>query len=354
VLRKGTVARLALAVASAVVVLLALEMTLRTWPTLLGLSFANGALSRYTTRPGGIYYFDRSLWMNFMIPNHSATMWAAGHTWHHRTDALGFRNEPLHVPADVILLGDSVVYGHGVEFEHTLGPLLERRTGLRVANLGRQGDCAFQEAYLITAYLPVFRPRFVVHVFSPNDIHDLYGLVGEAKMRAFVATPVEQIAFPPRLDPASLVAARERRLARRPLGTRLEEDLYLMKAFRWVQHVSAQWRAARAAARGGGNGAEATDVSTDPTSLGWRYTEHALVYMNHVAERGGARLLTTAVAERPQRDILRDVAGRAGIPFIDSTTLFVPSSFLPNDGHLSPAGARLMADLIAGELDRRR
>jgi hypothetical protein len=113
------------------------------------MSFAHGVRSRYTTRAGGIYYFDRSL-----------------------------------------LLGDSVVYGHGVEFEHTMGHYLERRSGLRVANLGRPGDCAFQEAYLLTAYLPVFTPRFVVHVFSPNDIQDLHGLLSEAAMRAFIAQPV--------------------------------------------------------------------------------------------------------------------------------------------------------------------
>src|SRR5438876_8834213 len=162
--------RIALVLGSVLIVLLALELTLRAWPTLLGHAFANGALSRYTSRAGGIYYADRGLRMSFMIPNHSATMFANGYVWRHRTDALGFRNDTLHVPADVMLLGDSVVYGHGVDFEHTIGYALEQRSGLRVVNLGRQGDCAFQEAYLLTAYRPVFKPSVVVHVFSPNDI----------------------------------------------------------------------------------------------------------------------------------------------------------------------------------------
>ena len=156
------IGQIALAVASLLLVLCALEATLRWRPTLLGHAFANGALSRYSTRAGGIYYADRRLRMHFMIPNYRTTMYYNGYVWQHQTDALGFRNDPLHVPADVILLGDSVVYGHGVNFEHTVGHLLERRTGRRVVNLGRQADCAYQEAYLLTTHLPVFRPRIVV------------------------------------------------------------------------------------------------------------------------------------------------------------------------------------------------
>src|SRR5437870_10695780 len=153
--------RLGLVVATILVVLGVLEVVLRLRPTLLGYAYANGALSRYTVRSGGIYYRDRNLRMNFMIPNFQTTMYANGYVWHHQTDALGFRNASLHVPADVVLLGDSLVYGHGVDFEDTLGNRLEQRSGLRVANLGLQGDCAFQEAYRLTAYIEVFKPRFV-------------------------------------------------------------------------------------------------------------------------------------------------------------------------------------------------
>src|SRR5947209_12912582 len=92
--------RLGLVVMAILVVLGALEVVLRLRPTLLGDAFASGALSRYTVRDGGIYYRDRNLRMNFMIPNHQTTMYANGYVWHHQTDALGFRNAPLHIPAD--------------------------------------------------------------------------------------------------------------------------------------------------------------------------------------------------------------------------------------------------------------
>jgi len=99
--------RLGLVVVAILVVLGVLEVVLRLRPTLLGDAYANGALSRYTVRAGGIYYRDRNLRMNFMIPNFETTMYANGYVWHHQTDALGFRNAVLHIPADVVLLGDS-------------------------------------------------------------------------------------------------------------------------------------------------------------------------------------------------------------------------------------------------------
>lgn len=356
--RSRIVGNIVLTVGSILIGLLIVEITLRWRPTVLGYSFANGALSRYTTNVGGIQYSDRSLRMHFMIPNHRTTMFASGYVWQHQTDALGFRNQQLHIPADVMLLGDSFVYGHGVDFEHTLGHYLEQRSGLRVANLGHQGDCAFQEAYRLTAYLPVFRPRLVIHVFSPNDIEDLYVYLSDAAMETFIAQPLDRITYPPRTDPARVLAERERKIRGRSLMKRAEEELYLMKMLRWLHHTYREWRgsvgvAVAVAALPRGRRGDSADVSTDPASLGWRYTEHALAYMKHVAENAGARFLMAPMTQGRQLEILRNIAGRYAIDFIDTAPLFAGPSFLPNDGHLSPPGARVMADLIAASIEPR-
>lgn len=344
--------RIALAVGSIVLVLVAFELTLRRWPFLLGHAFANGALSRYTTGSGGIYYADEGLGIWFMIPNHRTTMFYNGYVWRHETDALGFRNRPLHVPADVILLGDSVVYGHGVDFEDTIGHSLEQRSGLRVANLGQQGHCVLQEAYLLTAYLGMFRPRFVVHVFSPNDIDDLYGSLDAAAMRAFIATPLDRITYPPRTDPGQLLARREQSLRQRSLARRLDEDLYLMKLFRWLSYRYGKWRGLRSAeaAPPAGRTFDVADVNGNSASLGWRFTEHALAYMKYLSERAGARLVMAPYPRDRQFEILRSIAARQDIDLIDTSPLFAGPSFLPNDGHLSPRGARVMADLIGARI----
>ncbi|MGH7343049.1 MAG: hypothetical protein ACREKH_21395, partial [Candidatus Rokuibacteriota bacterium] len=356
--RVGAIAgRIALVLASILVVLGALEVTLRWRPTLLGQAFANGAASKYTLRPGGIYYSDRALGMRFMLPNHRTTMYYNGYVWQHETDALGFRNKPLHVPADVVLLGDSVVYGHGVDFEHTIGHYLERRTGLRVANLGRQADCAFQEAYLLTEYLPVFRPRVVVHVFTANDIEDLYVLLRDEAMHAFLAQPVERITYPPRTDPATLLAERERDARRRSLRSWAKQELYVMKMFRWLDYRFRQWRRTAAvtvaeAASAHSRRYDPDEVNRDPESLGWRYTAHALAYMKHLSDRAGARLVMVPLARDRQLEILRSIAARHAIDLVDTSALYAGPSFLPNDGHFTPHGARTMADLIAADIAR--
>ena len=114
--------------ASLAVVELALEVVLRVCPTLLGSPVAH----QVHVAAGAIYYQDRDLGMNFMIPNMKTRMYANGYVWEDATDALGFRNRPLPVPADVMLLGDSIVYGHGVEFPDTLGAQLEQLSGRTV------------------------------------------------------------------------------------------------------------------------------------------------------------------------------------------------------------------------------
>jgi hypothetical protein len=170
--------RLRLAAAAALIVMAGVmvavvEVGLRLWPGPLGQAFVNGVHSRYSTREGGMYYRDPRLGMVFMIPNYRTQMQYNGYAWTHESDALGFRNRAVSIPGDIVLLGDSYIYGHGVDIENTVGAFLERMTGLRVANLARQGDCVFQQAYLLTEYIGMFRPRHVLYFFSENDIGDL-------------------------------------------------------------------------------------------------------------------------------------------------------------------------------------
>jgi hypothetical protein len=353
---KRFVGPLVLVVGSIVLVLVATEATLRRWPLLLGHEFANGALSRYSTRADGIYVVDRRLRMNFMRPNYRTTMYYNGYVWQHQTDALGFRNDPLHVPADVVLLGDSVVYGHGVNFEHTVGHLLERRTGLRVANLGRQGDCAFQEAYLLTTNLPVFRPRIVVHVFTQNDIEDLYVYLANAVMEEFIAQPIERIAYPSRTDPAQLLAEHEKAIRNRRILRKMDDALYVMKMVRWLRFRVREWRASVPRAEAAYDPRarhDVANVSDNPAALGWRYTAHALAYMKYLSDRAGARFVMAPYTQGRQLEILRDIAARHRIEIIDTAAVFKGPTVLPNDGHLTPYGAQVMADLIAAHLERR-
>jgi hypothetical protein len=103
---------------------------------------------------------------------------------------------------------------------------------LRVANLARQGDCAFQQTYLLTEYIGTFRPGHVIYFFFENDISDLNQFLNDAAMRAFVARPLADIRYPPRTDPA--VALRECESTLRFWLVRLRDASYSLKAARWL------------------------------------------------------------------------------------------------------------------------
>jgi hypothetical protein len=338
---RAVLANTALVVASVLVALGIIEITLRWRPTLLGQEYANGVLSRYTGNEGGIYYLDRKLRMNLMIPNHKATLEYNGYTWTHETDALGFRNRGLTPPAEVVLLGDSFIYGHGVDLEGTVGHFLGERTGWRVANLGRQADCAFQEAYLLHAYIGVFKPRHVVYFYFENDIVDLDAYLSAKQMREFVDTPVEQIRYPERVDTAVALRKREEKFRNRRIEWIIERRTYVARVWKWLT------------ARPPRPGPAGPVVVEDGTSLGWQYTRKAIAFMKHVAQREGATLLVVPITYRSPHHaaLIRAIARDLDLPFLDAAPLAPdPANWLPGDGHFSPTGARRMAEMVAAHL----
>jgi hypothetical protein len=340
----GWRAKTALTLASVLLCLAALELVLRAYPLLLGDTYANGTLSGYTTRPGGIFYRDPALGINFMIPKLTTQMYYNRYLWTHETDAFGFRNRNPAVPADVVLLGDSLVYGHGVDYEDTVGHLLQQRTGLAVVNLARQGDCAFQEAYLLTEYLPVFRPRWVLYHFFENDIADLRAYLSEDAMRAFIATPVSAITFPARTPVEQALAARDETLRRRSWLRQLRDTSYVYKLYRWARRGFRVDAAHAKAPR-------APHESVDEERLGWQYTRHAIRYMQHVAVRQGTALAIVPLTPYTSRyrAILEQIAAELGLPVLDTRALTAAdaSLWLPQDGHLSARGARRLVEIEA-------
>jgi hypothetical protein len=333
-----------LVIAATAVALAGVEVLLRVRPALLGPTFANGVLSKYTDRDGGIFYKDRQAQTQFMIPNFTAQMYFNGYVWTHQTDALGFRNKTLRLPSDIALLGDSYIYGHGVDFESTVGFFLERQTGLSVANLARQGDCTLQQAYLVTEFLPVFQPRYVFYFFFENDIPDLYIFLDDAAMQAFIDQPPEGVHYAHRLDPAQALRERDERSGRRSLLTRLKQWSYVYRASRWLQwHLGL--RAAMAAPP------RRSADPTDEQSLGWRYTKKAILYMRDFSRRQGARFAIVPITPTTARhqEILRRFAAVEGIDFVDTAALTVAegSLWLAGDGHFSPEGAQRFAERAA-------
>lgn len=99
-----------------------------------------------------------------------------------RTNRLGLRGPELATPKTdgvfrVLVLGDSVVFGWGVDDEHTFTRRLERewnatapRVRLEVVNAGHALYDTVQEAAALREFLPVLTPDLVLLVYVVNDV----------------------------------------------------------------------------------------------------------------------------------------------------------------------------------------
>lgn len=353
--RKPIVANLNLLVVTLLFLCVSAELTLRSYPEVLGQEFANGVLTKYHTGPTGIYYHDSLVNLRFMLPDYHAEMYYNGYRWTHQTDRHGFRNSTSRETADVLFLGDSFIYGHGVDIVHTVPYLVDEVSPFSVINLARQGDAAHSQAYLLTEYIDPFRPAYVVYCFYENDIEDLYRFRTDAELQAFIATPVEDVRYAARAPMQKLVHAKLDRGGRRQSGSLLSwlrgdllsESVYLVKIWPYLRMQARRQEVVRKA--------RAEDYSPDDfDSLGWRYTRKAVLYMHGLAQdRKAEFIMAPILPDNPdQYQVFEELAQEHGIALIDTRILHRRNKalFLPGDGHFSEQGARVFARLIVDKL----
>jgi hypothetical protein len=170
-------------------VVASLELTLQVAPGLLSGTVANHAYGAYHPLPGGIYKRDRLLG-HTLRPNQDCRIYWNGHWWRHQTNARGYRG-PLVEKASVVLLGDSMIYGHGVEQSETVASQLQAMTGDTVANLGQQGACLIQMVARYRSIGSALRPQVVVVCSHPNDLDEACGWYPEDELQRYLAAPLE-------------------------------------------------------------------------------------------------------------------------------------------------------------------
>ena len=128
----------------------------------------------------GFYVSDPVLGIR-LNPNYDG--WFAGVPV--RINGLGFRDNreyDIAKPADtfrILVLGDSVTFGHGTLYETSYPYMLEQRlkqwrpsTNWQVWNLGVPGYNTGQELSLLNQVGPRYQPDLVVIGFYPNDLAD--------------------------------------------------------------------------------------------------------------------------------------------------------------------------------------
>ena len=146
--------------------------------------------SGYVDFGNGIYRFDPALNMERMRPHYERKMFFNGYHWLHRTDAMGFRNPIDRKRVDVALIGDSMIYGHGLDESETVRSHLERILGRPVANLSEQGGAMDYEYETLKHDAVRLHPRYVFIFFLNNDITDVEGRLSDGEMRRFLQLPV--------------------------------------------------------------------------------------------------------------------------------------------------------------------
>jgi hypothetical protein len=342
---------LALCVTAVVLTLGVLEGYMRWFPETLPAALGNHVTSAYHTGPSGIYRYVPKLGLTLMRPNQDRLMYFNGYWWRHRTDSSGFRNPADRSAATVVLLGDSMIYGHGVDEPSTVRHHLEALLGEPVVNLGMQGSSIYQEYEILKAIGLGLHPRYAFAFFLGNDIDDL-GLLSVDEIEAFLRTPVHDhttryVKSPPAPPPEPSPGARLR-------------ELYVYRAFDFLRHHleglvpwprAASAQAYAAGSRGG---------------LQLRFHLHALGKMQDLATRHGIAFVyvfiyTGVLADEPALEqVLSDYCAANGIAFltlrpaIERAVRNGEGVFLPGDGHFADAGARLVARVLAEYIGRPR
>ncbi len=275
---------------------LALEAVLHVRPSVLRGRLANIAYNGYHWQRGGVYALDAHRGP-VLRPRVSRTMYWNGHWWRHQTHDGGWRGPDV-ARADAVFLGDSMIYGHGVEEAQAVSARFGARTGLVAVNLGQQGTCQVQSYLTLAHHAERLRPRLVLASLHPTDLEEAPRLYDDAELRRFADAP----------DGAPYVpAARPEYAPRAPWEPASVWTRFLAIPMRCSGLLGALARSNHPGARAADQFARdpfvptAADVDALPPALApdagegarlaWRAERRAVLEMKRLSDRLGARLV---------------------------------------------------------------
>ncbi len=167
-----------------------LEAALRLYLDDLPVNLANHLGHGYHLTGSGIYRYDEERKTPRMRKGYEREMYFNDFRWWHKTDAMGYRNPEDRDQADIILLGDSIIYGHGLEEEATVSSQMENLTQVPVVNFGQQGAGIHCEYQILKHDGVLMRPKQVFLFFLNNDINDLILNLDETDRHNFLKIPI--------------------------------------------------------------------------------------------------------------------------------------------------------------------
>jgi hypothetical protein len=288
-----------------------------------------------------------------------------GYRWHHHTDAFGARNPETWEQVDVVLLGDSMIYGHALEEEQTSAHFLRQELGRPVSNLGQPGDGPVQYLAKLQNFAVPLHPKVAFIFLFQNDLEDILASRSTAEIARFIETGED----------------RETRSV--PRTELLNPGLQRGSSFSWkhIKHSLLTWRTAsfflekriRESVRNLAGpdpppsppDAEETSVPplTSTETIAAEYLRVAAKRMQRIARESNIRLVfvflpacfpNTSRSDRIMRNQARSLAQETGALFLDLLPTLssggfraLPGMYLPHDGHLTEQGNRRVAAALA-------
>jgi hypothetical protein len=313
-------------------------------------------------------FWSEPLGIHLSKPNFTQQCAWNGHHWMHRSDAWGMRNQETRERTDIVLLGDSMVYGHGVDQQQTVAHFLRQLTGLSVSNLAFMGDSAPEYLAKLRNFGLPLRPRLAIVFFFENDLDDL-----RQREESHVRQLVEGAGAPEaQVYPRDVLLAAVPEPA--PLHERIKHRLLSWRALRYLLLLRDD---ARAVTPWSFTGAQLRPnlplPPPEPSAeerLALSYVHVALQLMKSSCERAGTRLMVayipglTSRRARVDRLLLynvRELAASLDLPFLDATSVIldvsgqaIAGTRLENDGHLTELGHHRLADLVGRFVARRK
>jgi lysophospholipase L1-like esterase len=337
--------------------LILLEFYFKYFPETLSQAFGNAVASGYNTSLTGIYRRNPELKMNLMRPNYEREMFYNGYKWRHKTDFMGFRNPTNRETGEIVLLGDSMIYGHGVDETSTVRHHLENIINRPVINLGIQGNCIHQEYQVLKTFGVQLKPRYVFLFFLVNDISDLVIYFTDEEFVRFMGIPVENHTTPYyRIKPPRNKYLRFKFYIR---------SLYVYRAYDLLKNYMREfklnklWTFKLGEANASDNSWQSLPFFQDKSRYihAMRFHLKTLLKIQDVANRNNFKFINVFIytghyEEHIYENILEDYCKSHGINFLSLRDSFVSelknekTLFLKGDGHFSDEGATLAAKIV--------
>lgn len=327
------------------------EFILYKFPGILKGEAANIVYSGYYWQRGGIYIPDDHLG-NAMRPEFRRRMYWQNHIWMHQTNADGYRGPRLS-QADAVFLGDSMVYGHGVEQSQTVPEQFSQQTGLSAANLGQQGLCLIQAGMLLEDKGFRLKPRYVFLCSHPTDVEDLTFWYEGDELQKFLANdayrPFVREQFRPKplwnlpylwsaylaapLRSSGLAGALSKTLRAPSSNTTVKETANYVPARENIQLPFAPIK---------------PDASAENKLL-WKAHRQAILRMSRLAREHGTQLVLYDIGYPTEFTAANEALAKSlNLPFSPAGRVALTKAlagapmYLANDGHWTPEASRVV------------